>query len=90
MKKVLKTLGLYSIQVEPELQKHLDVVFKTGTWTNNAQVITKSWIRDGLKPRCISRDLKWGIPVPLEGYTDKVGVVEKSSIRLRNASFTIT
>ena len=47
-------------------------MFKTGTWTNNAQVITKSWIRDGLKPRCISRDLKWGTPVPLEGYTDKV------------------
>lgn len=70
--KSTKHLFLDLPKVEPELQKHLDVVFKTGTWTNNAQVITKSWIRDGLKPRCISRDLKWGIPVPLEGYTDKV------------------
>ncbi len=34
--------------------------------------MTKSWIRDGLKERCITRDLKWGIPVPKEGYTDKV------------------
>ncbi|CAG5136637.1 unnamed protein product, partial [Candidula unifasciata] len=51
---------------------HLDKVFEAGTWTHNAKVITSSWIRDGLKPRCISRDLKWGTPVPLEGYTDKV------------------
>ncbi|XP_052234080.1 methionine--tRNA ligase, cytoplasmic-like isoform X4 [Dreissena polymorpha] len=59
-------------KAEPKLQVHLDSVFQTGLWTNNAKVITKSWIRDGLKPRCISRDLKWGIPVPLEGFTDKV------------------
>ncbi|XP_019851279.1 PREDICTED: methionine--tRNA ligase, cytoplasmic-like isoform X2 [Amphimedon queenslandica] len=43
-----------------------------GVWSQNAQFITKSWLRDGLKPRCITRDLKWGTPVPLEGYTDKV------------------
>lgn len=43
-----------------------------GFWSQNAQFITKSWLRDGLKPRCITRDLKWGTPVPLEGYTDKV------------------
>ncbi|XP_060596345.1 methionine--tRNA ligase, cytoplasmic-like [Ruditapes philippinarum] len=59
-------------KVEPKLQSHLTKVFASGTWTNNAKVITNSWIRDGLKPRCISRDLKWGTPVPLEGYTDKV------------------
>ena len=57
------------------LSTHLEGVFTDGIWTNNAEVITKSWIRDGLKPRCISRDLKWGVNVPLEGYTDKVGRV---------------
>ena len=62
-----------TFQIEGQLQQHLDKVFKTGTWSNNARVITQAWIRDGLKPRCISRDLKWGTPVPLEGYTDKVG-----------------
>ena len=61
-------------QLEPLLVTHLDRVFADGLWSNNAQVITKSWLRDGLKPRCISRDLKWGTPVPLEGYTDKVGI----------------
>lgn len=37
-----------------------------------ARVVTKPWLRDGLKPRCITRDLKWGIPVPIEEYKDKV------------------
>ncbi|KAH0955052.1 hypothetical protein HN011_005185 [Eciton burchellii] len=41
-------------------------------WSNVARVISKSWLRDGLKPRCITRDLKWGIPVPVEGFENKV------------------
>lgn len=45
---------------------------KEGFWANNAVQVTKSWIRDGLKERCITRDLKWGIPVPKPGYEDKV------------------
>ncbi len=28
-------------------------------------------MEQGLKVRCITRDLKWGTPVPLEGYEDK-------------------
>ena len=59
-------------KLEPYLQEHLDHEFKQGIWTHNTKVITKAWIRDGLKPICISRDLKWGTKVPLEGYTDKV------------------
>ncbi|KAL7301642.1 hypothetical protein TKK_0005649 [Trichogramma kaykai] len=41
-------------------------------WTPVARAVTKPWLRDGLKPRCITRDLKWGIPVPLDGYRNKV------------------
>ena len=41
-------------------------------WTNNARVIAKAWLKGGLQPRCITRDLKWGTPVPLEGYEKKV------------------
>ena len=29
-------------------------------------------MRDGLKVRCITRDLRWGTPVPAEGYEEKV------------------
>lgn len=43
-----------------------------GNWTTNARRLTETWLGDELKPRCITRDLKWGVSVPLEGYTDKV------------------
>jgi len=43
-----------------------------GFWANNAIQMTQAWIRDGLHPRAITRDLKWGIPVPKEGFKDKV------------------
>jgi methionyl-tRNA synthetase len=43
-----------------------------GKWSNNSIQITKSWIRDGLHERAITRDLKWGIPVPKPGYENKV------------------
>ena len=43
-----------------------------GFWALNAIRMTKSWIRDGLHERAITRDLKWGIPVPKKGYEDKV------------------
>ncbi|XP_075193191.1 methionine--tRNA ligase, cytoplasmic isoform X1 [Anomaloglossus baeobatrachus] len=59
-------------KLEERLEKWLEQTFSTGDWTANARYITRSWIRDGLKPRCITRDLKWGTPVPLEGFTDKV------------------
>jgi methionyl-tRNA synthetase len=41
-------------------------------WTQTAEVIAKAWLKEGLQSRCITRDLKWGTPVPLEGYEDKV------------------
>ena len=43
-----------------------------GKWSDNAINITKAWIRDGLNERAITRDLKWGIPVPKAGYENKV------------------
>ena len=56
----------------PLLQKWMDKASVEGFWAKNAIQITNSWIRDGLQERCITRDLKWGIPVPKEGFEDKV------------------
>ena len=43
-----------------------------GAWSENGINITNAWIKEGLKPRGITRDLKWGTAVPLPGYDDKV------------------
>jgi methionyl-tRNA synthetase len=41
-------------------------------WKQNVIGQCKSWLDAGLQPRAVSRDLDWGIPVPVEGATGKV------------------
>ena len=41
-------------------------------WRPNVYGQVKSWIDGGLQPRAVSRDLDWGIPVPVEGADGKV------------------
>lgn len=41
-------------------------------WRPNVYGQCKSWLDVGLQPRAVSRDLKWGIPVPVEGADGKV------------------
>ena len=41
-------------------------------WKTNVYGQCKSWIDDGLRPRAVTRDLDWGIPVPVSGADGKV------------------
>ncbi len=41
-------------------------------WRSNVLNFTKSWIEEGLRPRAITRDVDWGVSVPLEGWESKV------------------
>ena len=41
-------------------------------WRTNVYGQCKSWIDGGLQPRAVSRDLDWGVPVPVEGAEGKV------------------
>ena len=41
-------------------------------WKTNVLGQVKSWVDDGLKPRAVTRDLDWGIPVPIKGAEGKV------------------
>jgi methionyl-tRNA synthetase len=41
-------------------------------WKTNVYGQCKSWIDQGLQPRAVSRDLDWGVPVPVEGASGKV------------------
>ena len=50
--------------VEGDLRKWIDKASKEGNWTQNSIAITTGFVNEGIKERCITRDLKWGIPVP--------------------------
>tara|TARA_B100000780_G_scaffold100068_1_gene69881 strand:- start:686 stop:2740 length:2055 start_codon:yes stop_codon:yes gene_type:complete len=60
------------------LDKHEDFLRKwileghKKDWKPNVYGQVKSWIDDGLRPRAVTRDLDWGIPVPLEDAKGKV------------------
>ena len=41
-------------------------------WKSNVYGQCKSWLNEGLRPRAMTRDLEWGVPVPLEGADGKV------------------
>jgi methionyl-tRNA synthetase len=58
--------------IRPKLEAWMKEASVKGFWANNAIQMTQAWIRDGLKSRAITRDLKWGIPVPKAGFEDKV------------------
>jgi methionyl-tRNA synthetase len=65
-----KHLFLNLDKLEPRLQKW--ITSKKGEWTDQVVNMALGWLNEGLKPRSITRDIKWGVPVPLEGYEDKV------------------
>ncbi|UCF99925.1 MAG: methionine--tRNA ligase [Spirochaetaceae bacterium] len=58
--------------IRPQLEAWMERTSQEGAWARNAVQMTQAWIRDGLHERAITRDLKWGIPVPKEGYENKV------------------
>lgn len=41
-------------------------------WRANVKAFTKNWLEDGLNDRAITRDMSWGVPIPVEGWDDKV------------------
>ncbi len=58
--------------IRPRLEAWMKEASVRGFWANNAIQMTQAWIRDGLRERAITRDLKWGIPVPKPGFEKKV------------------
>jgi len=61
-------------KLQPAEEEWFKKSSKEGKWSSNGIQITSSWLKEGLHPRGITRDLKWGtrIPSELEGYDDKV------------------
>ncbi len=64
-----KHLFLKTDKLSPKLNSWLK---KQTHWRHQVLNLALSWIKEGLKERCITRDLENGVKVPLEGYEDKV------------------
>ncbi|MFA5943677.1 MAG: methionine--tRNA ligase [Candidatus Thermoplasmatota archaeon] len=56
-------------KLQPDLEKY--VAATGGHWRANTINFTQNWLKDGLQDRAITRDLTWGVPIPLAGYDDK-------------------
>ena len=41
-------------------------------WRSNVKTFTKNWIDEGIHDRAITRDMSWGVPIPVDGWEDKV------------------
>jgi methionyl-tRNA synthetase len=57
-------------KLEPELKKWIDNT--SDNWRKWVREYSKGWIREGLKPRAVTRDMQFGVPVPVEGWDGKV------------------
>lgn len=68
--KETKHLFLDLEKLKPQLENW--IAKESVNWSNNAVKVTQGWLEQGLKKRCITRDLSWGVPVPLEGFENKV------------------
>ncbi|MCK5028057.1 MAG: class I tRNA ligase family protein, partial [Bacteroidales bacterium] len=71
---VLKTTKHWYLDLEKYqnewLEKWIDSHKKD--WKSNVYGQCKSWLNAGLQPRAVTRDLDWGVPVPVEGADGKV------------------
>lgn len=59
-------------KLQPGIEKWFNKSSEEGAWPQNGISITRSWLNKGLEGRSITRDLKWGTPIPLSGYEKKV------------------
>ncbi len=64
-----KHLFLDLSKLSPKLKKW---IIKNKHWKVNVRNLALGWIKEGLKPRCITRDLKWGVGVPIPEFKNKV------------------
>ena len=67
-----KHIHLLLDKLQPQIEQWVHRAIEKGDWPKNSRNITENWLREGLKDRGITRDLKWGVPVPLPDFQNKV------------------
>lgn len=70
VKKTTKHLYVALDKLQPQLEKWVES--KKDVFRPHVYAMTNKWFKEGLQPRCITRDIPWGIKVPLKGFEDKV------------------
>ena len=66
-----KHMNIRLDELQPEIQEWFKKAYVDGSWSRNGGVITESWLKQGLRDRGITRDLKWGTPIPLDVFTEE-------------------
>jgi methionyl-tRNA synthetase len=61
-------LGIY----QPELEKYVNEMNEKYGWKENVLQYCRGWFKEGLKDRAITRDLDWGVKVPVDSVAGKV------------------
>jgi methionyl-tRNA synthetase len=54
------------------LEAYVNAANERDGWKENVLQYCRSWFKDGLQDRAVTRDLQWGVPVPIPGFEDKV------------------
>ncbi|HKM13605.1 MAG TPA: methionine--tRNA ligase [Candidatus Methanomethylophilaceae archaeon] len=62
----------YFLKLSAFRDRLLDFMSDKVYWRSNVKTFTTNWLTEGLHDRAITRDMSWGVPVPVEGWDDKV------------------
>jgi methionyl-tRNA synthetase len=62
----------YFLKLSAFEQPLLDYLKDKTYWRSNVNTFTTNWLKDGLHDRAVTRDMSWGVPIPVEGWDDKV------------------
>jgi methionyl-tRNA synthetase len=68
---VVRTTEHFFLDLPKLNQQLIDWVRPMSHWRSNVYKFTMNFLEGGLQARAITRDLEWGVPIPLEGYDDK-------------------
>ena len=67
----MKETEHFFFQLSAFKDKLLEWLADKEDWKDNVIKFTRNWINQGLQDRAITRDLEWGVPVPVDGYEHK-------------------
>ena len=59
-------------EFQPQLEKYIDEMNEKFGWKENVMQYCRGWFKDGLRDRAVTRDLDWGVKVPLDNAEGKV------------------